>query len=147
MPCPECGSPNRPGGRFCVDCGHPLAARCPGCGSPIEHAGQKFCGECGLSLVSVGGAGPTETGPNRTQARGGGAGESGVPDASERRVVSVLFADLVGFTTLAEGRDAEDTRDLLSRYFEHAREVVGRYAAERETACRGTRARRPGPPE
>jgi class 3 adenylate cyclase/tetratricopeptide (TPR) repeat protein len=41
--------------------------------------------------------------------------------------VSVLFADLVGFTTLAEGRDAEDTRELLSRYFDLSREVIGRY--------------------
>jgi class 3 adenylate cyclase/tetratricopeptide (TPR) repeat protein len=39
----------------------------------------------------------------------------------------VLFADLVGFTTLAEGRDAEDTRQLLSSYFDLAREVIGRY--------------------
>jgi class 3 adenylate cyclase len=41
--------------------------------------------------------------------------------------VSVLFADLVGFTTLAEGRDAEDTRELLSRYFDLAKDVVARY--------------------
>ena len=41
--------------------------------------------------------------------------------------MSVLFADLVGFTTLAEGHDAEDTRELLNRYFELAREVIGRY--------------------
>jgi class 3 adenylate cyclase/tetratricopeptide (TPR) repeat protein len=41
--------------------------------------------------------------------------------------VSILFADLVGFTTLAEGRDAEDTRELLSRYFELSRDVIGRY--------------------
>ena len=37
---------------------------------------------------------------------------------AERRVVSVLFADLVGFTTAREGRDAEETRELLARYFE-----------------------------
>jgi class 3 adenylate cyclase/tetratricopeptide (TPR) repeat protein len=47
--------------------------------------------------------------------------------AAERRLVSVLFADLVGFTTLSESRDAEDTRELLSRYFETARTVVERY--------------------
>jgi class 3 adenylate cyclase/tetratricopeptide (TPR) repeat protein len=41
--------------------------------------------------------------------------------------VSVLFADLVGFTTLAEGRDAEDTRELLSRYFDLSRDVIERY--------------------
>ncbi len=46
---------------------------------------------------------------------------------SERRVVSVLFADLVGFTTLAEGRDAEDVRELLGRYFEMSRDIVARY--------------------
>ena len=45
----------------------------------------------------------------------------------ERRLVSVLFADLVGFTTLAEGRDAEETRELLSRYFDLARDVIERY--------------------
>jgi len=39
----------------------------------------------------------------------------------------VLFADLVGFTTASEDRDAEDTRELLSRYFEIARTIVERY--------------------
>jgi class 3 adenylate cyclase len=46
---------------------------------------------------------------------------------AERRHVTVLFADLVGFTTLSEGRDAEETRELLSRYFDHSREVIERY--------------------
>jgi class 3 adenylate cyclase/tetratricopeptide (TPR) repeat protein len=41
--------------------------------------------------------------------------------------VSVLFADLVGFTTASEGRDAEETRELLSRYFDTARGIVERY--------------------
>ena len=49
------------------------------------------------------------------------------PPVAERRLVSILFADLVGFTTLAEGRDAEDTRELLSRYFDLATEVITRY--------------------
>jgi len=51
---------------------------------------------------------------------------SSVPTA-ERRRVSVLFADLVGFTGLAEDRDPEAVRELLTRYFELAREVIGRY--------------------
>jgi class 3 adenylate cyclase/tetratricopeptide (TPR) repeat protein len=41
--------------------------------------------------------------------------------------VSVLFVDLVGFTTFSEGRDAEDVREMLSRYFETAQEVIGLY--------------------
>jgi class 3 adenylate cyclase len=42
-------------------------------------------------------------------------------------VCSVLFADLVGFTTLSETRDPEDVRALLSRYFDVARTIVGRH--------------------
>jgi class 3 adenylate cyclase/tetratricopeptide (TPR) repeat protein len=50
------------------------------------------------------------------------------PDvASERRLVSVLFADLVGFTTLSESRDPEEVREALTRYFEIARRIVTRY--------------------
>jgi class 3 adenylate cyclase/tetratricopeptide (TPR) repeat protein len=46
---------------------------------------------------------------------------------SERRLVSVLFADLVGFTTLSEHRDPEEVRELLSRYFERCRSLIERY--------------------
>jgi class 3 adenylate cyclase len=46
---------------------------------------------------------------------------------AERRVCSVLFCDLVGFTPLSESRDPEAVRELLSRYFGVARTVIGRY--------------------
>ncbi len=46
---------------------------------------------------------------------------------TERRFVSVLFADLVGFTTLSEHRDAEDVRELLTRYFDAARATIERH--------------------
>ena len=39
----------------------------------------------------------------------------------------MLFADLVGFTTASEGRDAEDTRELLSRYFETCQRLIELY--------------------
>ncbi len=50
----------------------------------------------------------------------------GIPVA-ESRLTSVLFADLVGFTPLSETRDAEDVRELLSRYFAECRTVIDRY--------------------
>jgi len=43
---------------------------------------------------------------------------------AERRLVSVLFADLVGFTTLSESRDAEEVRELLSRYFDSCKRLI-----------------------
>ena len=46
---------------------------------------------------------------------------------AQRRVCSVLFCDVVGFTPLSESRDPEAVRELLSRYFEVARTVIGRY--------------------
>jgi len=47
--------------------------------------------------------------------------------ASERRLVSILFADLVGFTALSENRDAEEVRELLTRYFDVSRDLIARY--------------------
>src|SRR5207249_6829454 len=62
-----------------------------------------------------------------------GAQKHAVADASrtapiaERRLVSVLFADLVGFTTISEKRDAEEVRELLSRYFDTSRRLIELY--------------------
>ena len=47
--------------------------------------------------------------------------------ATERRLVTVLFADLVGFTTLSEARDSEQVRALLSRYFDVCRRLIELY--------------------
>jgi class 3 adenylate cyclase/predicted ATPase len=46
---------------------------------------------------------------------------------AERRVCSVLFCDVAGFTSLSESRDPEAVRELLSEYFGVARTVIGRY--------------------
>jgi class 3 adenylate cyclase/tetratricopeptide (TPR) repeat protein len=46
---------------------------------------------------------------------------------AERRLVSVLFADLVGFTTISESRDAEEVRELLSRYFDSCKRLISLY--------------------
>jgi len=49
-----------------------------------------------------------------------------VDAATERRHVSVLFADLVGFTTLSEARDPEEVRELLSKYFDASKLLIER---------------------
>src|SRR4029077_9072418 len=49
------------------------------------------------------------------------------PPTAERRLVSIVFADLVGFTTLSESRDAEDVREILSRYFDNCRRLITLY--------------------
>ncbi|MDQ3880357.1 MAG: AAA family ATPase [Chloroflexota bacterium] len=133
MICANCGTENRAGRRFCAECGTALAAACPNCGA-VNEAGEKFCGQCGTRLSD--GAATQGVPVERAAALGGASGATGASSASatnggqrqaERRLVSVMFADLVGFTSLSEARDAEEVRELLSRYFELARESVGRY--------------------
>jgi class 3 adenylate cyclase/tetratricopeptide (TPR) repeat protein len=118
MTCPQCGAENPPGQRFCGQCGNALAAGCPACGAQ-NAPGNKFCGECGTPLSAAAATAPVASEP--------AAAAPAPQPASERRLVSVLFADLVGFTAASERRDAEETRELLSRYFDTSRRLIELY--------------------
>src|SRR5215207_4530653 len=109
MQCGNCGAENRADRRFCGQCGSPLAAACPSCGAANDPT-DRFCGTCGTALGDA------------------AAPAAGAPATiAERRLVSVLFADLVGFTTLSEHRDPEEVRELLSRYFDRCRALIEQY--------------------
>ncbi|HUH15429.1 MAG TPA: AAA family ATPase [Gaiellaceae bacterium] len=76
---------------------------CPSCGSENPD-GFRFCGSCGSPLAA------------------------GAPAArEERKVVTVLFCDLVGSTAQAERLDPEDVRAILSRYHEQVRGNLERF--------------------
>jgi hypothetical protein len=107
MTCAVCGADNRANAKFCRQCGSPLSRVCPN-GHPVPPEAL-FCDECGAGLE-----GP----PARTAASA---------PSSERRLVSVLFADLVGFTSLSEAQDPDEVRDFLSRYFDTCRTLIRRY--------------------
>ncbi len=100
MQCPTCGFDNPAGYRFCGSCGTPLEQSCPNCGAPVP-AGNRFCGSCGFALGDEAPA-PVPRAPEMP---------------SERRRVTVLFADLVGFSTLAEHLDPEELRGLMTGTF------------------------------
>src|SRR5436190_8459726 len=117
MLCPSCGTENREGRKFCAECGSALASACPACGAANE-PGERFCGECGAALTAA--------------APGAEPAPSAAGPASERRLVSVLFADLVGFTSLSETKDAEEVRELLSRYFDTCRRIITVYGGSVE---------------
>ncbi|TMB50311.1 MAG: zinc-ribbon domain-containing protein, partial [Chloroflexi bacterium] len=127
LTCSVCGTANEDGRKFCVECGTKLAAGCPVCGT-VNPAGAKFCGECGTPLAAAGeGAAAGTVSAELPDLAGNGIPALGLGPVSERRLVSVLFADLVGFTAASEARDAEDTREFLSRYFEVASQIVDRH--------------------
>jgi class 3 adenylate cyclase/tetratricopeptide (TPR) repeat protein len=112
--CANCGAENPAAQKFCGECGSRLTAVCSSCGSS-NPPGQRFCGECGAALTPSSGDRPAPT------------AAPAEPRLAERRLVSVLFADLVGFTTLSEARDAEEVRELLSRYFDTAKRLISLY--------------------
>jgi class 3 adenylate cyclase len=121
MRCTSCQAENSERAKFCGECGAPLPLVCPGCGAPAT--GSRFCSECGTALSPV----PTVTTVPATFEQSPLSDRPTAVPLVERRVCSVLFGDLVGFTTISEGRDVEVVRELLSRYFEVARVVVERY--------------------
>ena len=90
--CPSCGGPLGPEARFCPSCGRALFEACPSCGAEAR-VGARFCSSCGHRLDS-----PAATG-------------------EERKLVTVLFADLTGSTALGERLDPERLRSLLAEYF------------------------------
>src|SRR5947208_6022604 len=85
MVCPSCGTENLDGKRFCKECGTALAPACSSCGNALA-GDEKFCADCGAPVS--GEIAPGAKSPVAARE---------VP-AAERRLVSVLFADLVGFT-------------------------------------------------
>lgn len=81
---------------------HPAAVNCPVCGNASQ-AGSRFCSNCGTKLVDVG------------------------PREGERKLVSVLFADVVGSTRLTELLGAEAWAELMNGAFSLMNQAVSKY--------------------
>ncbi|HEY2388778.1 MAG TPA: nuclear transport factor 2 family protein [Candidatus Binatia bacterium] len=119
MHCPSCNHDNRAGRKFCAECGSPLALACVACGAPYE-AGEKFCGECGAAL----GTSPPRQPAGSGQEPASTADTRAAADAGSRKMVTIVFADLVGSTALHERLDAESARRVMERYYEALRAAV-----------------------
>jgi class 3 adenylate cyclase/tetratricopeptide (TPR) repeat protein len=106
--CVSCGAEVSEVERFCHACGAPLWIACPVCGAE-QRAGAAFCSSCGT---------PLQTGARRA---------ASVSEHEERRVVTVLFADLAGSTALGERLDPEDVRALQGDLFSLVNAAVERF--------------------
>jgi class 3 adenylate cyclase/tetratricopeptide (TPR) repeat protein len=122
MTCPECQAENPAGSRFCNQCGAALAIVCPAC-EASNPPGSRFCNRCGR---------PTDVTPTARRGPAPPAEAAIVPAMSpilggeERRPVTVVFADIVGFTALSERLDPEEVRDVTAACFGRLVEEIAR---------------------
>jgi class 3 adenylate cyclase/tetratricopeptide (TPR) repeat protein len=97
--CAACGASNAPESRFCSSCGAALSAACPRCGEALPDD-ARFCPACGEAI------------------------EPAVAPGTERKLVTVLFADVSGSTSLGEQLDPERLREVLDAYFSAMRQEI-----------------------
>jgi len=119
MDCRECGRALPPDSRFCFGCGTAVAARCDGCGTELEPE-ARFCRRCGQAVAG------SEAGEPPAEPRHAGTLAVRQP-GRERKVATLLFADIVGFTDISETHDPELVSPLILSVFERLSGVVRRY--------------------
>jgi class 3 adenylate cyclase/tetratricopeptide (TPR) repeat protein len=129
MKCPECQIENPESRKFCRECGAKLILLCPQC-SCENLPGDKFCGECGHELKKLKEAPridfsqPQSYTPkfladkilnNRSSLEG------------ERKLVTVLFADVANYTSIAEKLDPEEVHQIMDGCFKILMDEIHRY--------------------
>ncbi len=105
-----------------MECGAPLPRCCAACGSVVPDD-ARFCMTCGAQLPGAGSP-ASERGSDRTASS---ATTQSSQERDERRTATVLFADLSGYTAIAERLDPESVKRLLERILTRLGEEVGRY--------------------
>jgi hypothetical protein len=129
MKCPKCQFENLEEVKFCEECGAKFESVCPACNADIPF-GRKFCGECGYDLTqskeapSIDYSQPQSYTPKfladkilttRTSLKG------------ERKLVTVLFADVADYTALAEKFDPEEVHQIMAGCFKILMDEIHRY--------------------
>ena len=129
MKCPKCQAENPEQNQFCRKCGTKLSMICPNCSADVLLA-DKFCGKCGHDLGELTEAPeidfnqPQSYTPkfladkilnNRSSIEG------------ERKLVTVLFADVADYTSMAEKLDPEEVHQIMDGCFKILMDEVHSY--------------------
>ncbi|MGD2187220.1 MAG: adenylate/guanylate cyclase domain-containing protein [Desulfobacterales bacterium] len=129
MKCPKCQFDNREGARFCGTCGHKFELSCPECGTN-NRAENKFCDACGYKLR------PPEEVPSVDYSKPHSYTPRFLADKilttrssieGERKLVTVLFADVANFTSIAEKLDPEEVHQIIDGCFKILMDEIHKY--------------------
>ncbi|HBN09477.1 MAG TPA: hypothetical protein DD435_12780 [Cyanobacteria bacterium UBA8530] len=113
MKCLSCQTDLPEKAKFCASCGSKVALCCPACGSAVN-GDQSFCANCGERLKP-----PEKFKSAKTEALS--------EDSGDRRVVTVLFTDVSGFTSMSEKLDPEEVSEIINQFFTVLTQPVYKY--------------------
>jgi class 3 adenylate cyclase len=126
MKCPKCQYENREGAKFCNECGNKLESACPACGNP-NRLGAKFCDDCGHDLAIGKEAPPKDLSFDEKFEKIQKYLPKGLTEKilsqrdkieGERKQVTVMFCDMVGFTALSERIGPEEAETIMDQVYE-----------------------------
>src|SRR5437667_1360604 len=135
MECPQCRHANPAGTKFCGECGTRLQSLCPACQAPNPPT-NKFCSECGqrlagAALAAAPASAPAVAAPPVAMSTRFASPEAYTPRhlaekiltskgaiEGERKIVTVMFSDVSGFTAMSEKLDPEDVHAIMDRAFD-----------------------------
>ncbi|MEE8372464.1 MAG: zinc-ribbon domain-containing protein [Dehalococcoidia bacterium] len=126
MKCSQCQFDNSESAKFCLECGAKLEVKCPKCSKGLPPT-AKFCEECGHSLAeapSIDYSQPQSYTPKFLAdkiltSRGAIEGE--------RKLVTVLFADVANYTSMSEKLDPEEVHQIMDGCFKVLLDEIHRY--------------------
>ncbi|MBT3791068.1 MAG: AAA family ATPase [Alphaproteobacteria bacterium] len=119
MHCSKCDAENKPGRKFCSECGAALVRVCQKCEFANE-PDDRFCGGCGATLDEV----PDD--PPKSVKSDTSSPEP-VSSEAERRQLTIMFCDLVGSTALSEAMDPEDLARLIANFQDSCTRAIKKY--------------------
>jgi hypothetical protein len=119
MKCSKCQFDNREGVKFCEKCGAKIEVICPKCGTnlPLD---RYFCGECGADLNKSTQSPPLDLTQPQSYTPKFLADKIITTRSSiegERKVVTVLFADVANYTSLSEKLDPDSSLTVAEKMF------------------------------
>jgi len=129
MQCPKCQTDNAPDDSFCRKCGNKLEIVCPECGRTIP-PDSSFCPKCGHNLKEPAEAPPIDYSQPQSYTPKYLADKILTTRSSiegERKLVTVLFADVANYTSISEKLDPEEVHQIMDGCFKILMDEIHRY--------------------